>query len=503
MNGILGMLDLALDTSLTPDQQDFVETARASAESLLGIVNDVLDFSRIEAGHLALDPVPFALEAGVLESIRPLGVRAREKGLSFTVEIAPAVPRHLVGDAGRLRQVLLNLVANAVKFTPAGSVSVRVNATAPEGDGVELHVSVEDTGVGVAPEKQQAIFETFQQADTSITREYGGTGLGLAISSRLVALLGGELWVESEPGSGSTFHFTARLVVDRSPAMRSRADAVHRRSVRRYAPITGTGRPLRVLIAEDHPVNLRLARAMLEGTGIEVSAVGDGASAVDATASGNFDLVLMDVQMPVMSGLDAARLIRQRERGTGEHLPLVAVTARAMGGDRAACLAAGMDDYLAKPVTADALFAAIARAGVAAPVDIADERPRPPGETAPPVAPEEVLDEAALLRAVEHDEELRAEVAGLFLTDADTRFAEMESALEDGDAAALQRAAHALAGGSGSICAPRLTATARELERLAGLGDLSAARRTMGGGAADLARLRARLTELVPSVAAR
>ncbi len=350
LNGLMGMTELALETDLSDEQRDYLATVQTSAEALLDIINEVLDFSKIESGKMLLDPAPFELAPGLEDALRPLAVRAARKGVAFDVEISDAARAWFLGDSGRLRQVLVNLAGNAVKFTESGHVRVIVEA-APAGDSsMELRFAVEDTGIGIPREKHEQIFDAFVQVDGSMTRRYGGTGLGLAISSRLVALMGGRLSVESEPGRGSVFRFTIALPVA-APAARAPA--------RKPAP-PAAARRLRVLLVEDNAVNQRLARLLLEKQGHAVTVAGDGLEALRAIESHPFDLVLMDVQMPHMDGLEAARAIREREKETGLRLPVVAMTAHALKGDRERCLEAGMDGYISKPIRADELLEAVA-----------------------------------------------------------------------------------------------------------------------------------------------
>jgi signal transduction histidine kinase/CHASE3 domain sensor protein len=352
MNGILGMTELALDTPLTGEQREFIGAVRSSAEALLTLVNDILDFSKIEAGKLDLDPAPLALREHLAETLKPLALRAQQKGLALTCEVDPDVPDRVIGDGGRLRQVLLNLVGNALKFTHQGAVSVTVTAEGAVGRFAVLHFAVCDTGVGIAAEKLGTIFDPFVQADGSTTRLYGGTGLGLAISTRLTQLMGGRLWAESEVGQGSTFHFTVRLAQP-SAAGAGAADGA--------APVAGEPPlpRLRILLAEDNRVNQRVGVALLTKRGHTVEVAGNGREAVAAADARPFDLVLMDVQMPEMDGLEATRRIRERERATGQHLPIIALTAHAMKGDRERCLDAGMDEYVTKPLQAEPLLRTI------------------------------------------------------------------------------------------------------------------------------------------------
>jgi signal transduction histidine kinase/CheY-like chemotaxis protein len=512
MNGIMGMTDLALATELTAEQQDYLLTAKTSADNLLTLLNDILDFSKIEAGKLDISPVDFLLRDCIADSLHTLAPRAGEKGLDLLCRVAPEVPNELLGDPGRLRQIVINLAGNAIKFTAHGEVAVEVTLEPGAGDGVMLHFRVADTGIGIPPDKQKAVFEAFEQADASTTRQYGGTGLGLAISRRLVELMGGRLWVESPrtdlpadaPGPGCAFHFTVSmavghtlavpvpaplqgvpvLIVDDNPANRKilvemlsasgmkplavasgaaalkaldearaagcpfplaildfhmpemdgfsvaariraqtelrytrlfmltsagqRGDAARCReigievyllkpvkqsalleaiahSLGRPAaaapPLTRhslgeSSRKLRVLLAEDNAINRKLAVRLLEKHGHSVTVANDGVEAVAAVRAGQFDLVLMDVQMPNMDGLEAAAAIRALERGTARHVPIVAMTAHAMKGDQQRCIEAGMDNYISKPIQPDRMMEVIAQATgqATAPAESAVER---------------------------------------------------------------------------------------------------------------------------------
>ncbi len=355
MNGVLGMTELVLLTPLSPDQRESVTTAYNSAASLLDLLNDILDFSKIEAGKLELDASPFELRPLLDSTLAVVRLTAERKGLQLALDVDPQVPAGLVGDAGRLRQVLVNLLGNAVKFTEHGEVRVSVDAVRRAGDRVELRLGVRDTGIGIAADKQDRIFGAFIQADGSTTRKFGGTGLGLAISNRLVALMGGRIAVESTPGTGSLFHFTIELGVHAGALHDEEAPAA---SAPRAAAATARS-GLHVLLAEDNAVNQRVAQRFLERLGHQVTVANDGREAVDHWRQRPFDLVLMDIQMPEMDGFEAVAVIRAAEKDRGMRTPVIALTAHAMSGDRERCLAAGMDGYLTKPVKLAQLVAAI------------------------------------------------------------------------------------------------------------------------------------------------
>jgi CheY-like chemotaxis protein len=354
MTGILGIAGLLVDTPLTDYQRRLLQSLQQSGESLLTIINDVLDFSKIEAGKLTLERAIFDPRLVVEDTLRLLSVTARNKRLTLSGGVAPEVPAHLSGDPGRLRQILLNLVGNAIKFTERGTVTVAVTIEASTDEAVVLRVAVTDTGVGLSAEQQARLFQSFSQADDSTTRRFGGTGLGLAISRQLVEMMGGGIGVTSEPGRGSTFWFTARL------ARTSEAEIAAAGAGAGANDDLEPSRPLSVLLAEDTPVNQLVASRILKKLGHHVEIAGNGAEAVAAVARGRFDVVLMDCQMPEVDGYEATTRIRAAER-TGR-LPIVALTASATVEDRERCLAAGMDDFVSKPVKVAELARALARA---------------------------------------------------------------------------------------------------------------------------------------------
>jgi signal transduction histidine kinase/ligand-binding sensor domain-containing protein/ActR/RegA family two-component response regulator len=352
LNGIIGMTELALDGPLSAEQRENLRVVKDSSDALLALINDLLDFSKIEAGKVDLDPADFNVHDAFDAIVRSMALRAHEKQIALACHVADDVPAWVNGDRGRLSQVVINLVGNALKFTARGEVEVSVQAAEVTAGGLRLHVRVRDTGIGIPVAKQALIFEEFVQADSSTTRRYGGTGLGLAISQRLVQLMGGRIWVESAEGLGSTFHFTVLLQAALDPG---------RVAAGPIAPaIPARRRRLKILVADDVRVNQRMLELMLAKLGHAVTIAGNGREAADLTATETFDLVFMDVQMPVMDGLEATAAIRGRERLSGAHLPIVAVTAHAMQGDEERFLDAGMDGYVSKPLRLADVTTAIA-----------------------------------------------------------------------------------------------------------------------------------------------
>ena len=362
MNGVIGMTGLLLDTELNAKQRRYVEMIRSSGESLLALVNDILDISKIEAGKLQIENVDFDLHALLQELSKSMALRARSKGLQFRCTIAPDVPARFRGDPGRLRQILINLCGNAVKFTERGEVAVQVSLISKTETDTVVRFSVRDTGIGIADEAQLQLFEKFTQADSSTTRRYGGTGLGLAISKQLAGLMGGQIGVESESGLGSEFWFTVKLgqaaMPERSPRASRKSAVAPRPSVTGLSVVRRQG--ARVLVAEDNVVNQEVALGILRKLGLRAEAVADGAEAIEALKTLPYDLVLMDVQMPEMDGLEATRIIREPHSPVLDHrIPIIAMTAHAMQGDRERCLEAGMNDFVSKPVSPQALIEAM------------------------------------------------------------------------------------------------------------------------------------------------
>ena len=370
MNGILGMTEAALETPLNSQQRNLIDTARFSAESLLTIINDILDLSKIEAGKLQLDPIPFGLRKMLAKGLKVHAGVAANKGLKLLCDVQPNVPDTILSDLTRLWQVITNLLGNALKFTSAGEIELMVSLDNLTGDEARLHFSVRDTGIGIPADKQQSIFEAFSQADASTTRKFGGTGLGLTISSKIVQMLGGKLWVESEVGKGSCFHFTvvAKVVDSKPEAVPTTQPA--------QSGVVAVG--LQILLAEDNLVNQKVAVRVLQKQGHSVTVAGSGKMVLDLLRQQTFDIILMDVQMPDMDGIETTLAIRKNEKGTGKHIPIIALTAHAMSGDREHCLAAGMDGYATKPVRVDKLNQEIDRLRPVAPnADAVSPEPPP------------------------------------------------------------------------------------------------------------------------------
>ncbi len=445
MNAVIGMTSILAGTRLTTEQQDYVRTIRGSGESLLGLLNDILDFSKIEAGMLAIEAAPFALRQCVEEAVDLLTAEAQRKGLEIGSCVDPAVPAAIESDATRLRQILVNLLANAVKFTAAGKVLLTVTAAAFQDDSVELCFEVLDTGIGISAEHMDRLFRPFSQADSSTARLYGGTGLGLAISQRLVERLGGRIWAESRPGEGSRFRFTIRCRI---------ADAVPPPSPQHDHEPAADLSPLRILVAEDNAVNQKVLLLMLQRLGYAADVVADGEEVLDALRRQRYDVILMDVQMPRMDGIEATRRIRD-EQSAAEHPRrprIIAVTANALREDRETCLAAGMDDYLSKPVLLENLRAALSGSPGA-----------PHGEdTAKDFDPQRI-DQLRQLQAMT-GQDLVSPIIDRFLADAPRRLKDLRAALDAQDGPQLCFAAHAFKGSSGQIGASRLAALCQELE---------------------------------------
>ncbi|MBF0532789.1 MAG: PAS domain S-box protein [Candidatus Omnitrophica bacterium] len=354
MNTILGMLDLTLDTVLSDEQKDNLVVAKEAADNLLGLINDILDLSRVEAGKLTLEQIEFHLPNVTRSVVKGMSVLAQKKHLELEAEVGKEVPELLLGDPVRLRQILINLINNAVKFTLKGKISTAVKVVEQNQDKATLQFSVKDQGIGIAKENLEKVFEAFTQADESTARKFGGTGLGLAICRRLVEMMGGRIWVESELGKGSVFCFTAVFKV-----IKKIAGADYGQAAASSSCDTDALPGLKILLAEDNLINQKIASRMLEKQGWTVVGVDNGQAALDAVDKESFDVILMDANMPVLDGFATTKFIRDNEQKTGKHIPIIALTAHAMQEDRQKCLDAGMDGYVAKPIDRKKLFAEI------------------------------------------------------------------------------------------------------------------------------------------------
>ena len=464
MNGVIGMIQLLMETALTEEQKRFAEVVQTSGQVLLALIDDILDLAKVEAGKIALEWLPFDLRRTVDEVAQLLGVQAGAKGLRIRLLIAEEAPRIVRGDAHRLRQVLTNLCSNAIKFTSRGEIALEVTVVGGQNGRTTLRFAVTDTGIGIAPEALRSLFLPFMQADASTTRKYGGTGLGLAICKQLAEMMGGAIGVDSREGVGSTFWFTA--VFDLAePAQAALAEGSGKTAARRG--VTVNGRPARILVAEDNATNRIVALAQLRKLGYEADTVSNGAEAVEAVESGRYDLVLMDCEMPVMDGFEAARRIRMSSR---PRFPIVAVTADAMPADRERCLRVGMNGYLAKPVELGQLANTIATWLAAAP---GEDRAVQAPDCAAVRGIEEIFNEEAFLARLIGDRRLAAVVLKGCLEDLPVQLVRLRERLEACDTTGLRLQAHTLKGAAATVAAEALRAVALEMETAARVGELA------------------------------
>jgi signal transduction histidine kinase/DNA-binding NarL/FixJ family response regulator len=483
MNGIIGMTELALNTRLTMDQKEYLGAIQESAGALLTVINDILDFSKVEAGMLTLEEIDYNLQAKLGSVMQALSTRTHDKGLELIYHIEHNVPEWVTGDPGRLRQIVVNLVGNAIKFTERGEVSLRVQLAEPPAEGSRdcvLHFTVRDTGLGIPAEKQRVIFDAFAQADTSTSRRYGGTGLGLTISARLVELMGGEIWVESELGLGSTFHFTVRLGIADPQAHDSRAytntfDSSTDEQKAKMATVQKTLRPLRILLAEDNKINRSVATRMLKMENHEVTVAENGKRALEILETDSFDVVLMDVQMPEMDGFETTARIREKEKETELHLPIIAMTAHALKGDRERCLVAGMDSYVAKPMKSADLIAVLNSIDSMLPEAITHETNST--EAASGATEGKVCDLADALERVQGDTEFFCQLVSMLKEEAPQSLTEIKTAIDTENAGQLDRAAHKLKSALVPFVATAAVQSAQTLETMGHENNLSEADR--------------------------
>jgi len=523
MNAIIGMTELTLESELVSEQRENLNIVRTASTALLHLLNDILDLSKIEAGKLELEEVPFALRNSVTKGLQPFVFKAAQKGLQFSFDCPDGIPDVMMGDPVRLRQILVNLLGNAIKFTDHGRLDLRVRLISQTEQGFELHFSVSDTGIGIAPDRLEAIFEPFTQEDGATSRKHGGTGLGTAIARQLVHMMNGRIWAESTPGEGSTFHFTIRLgrysgrvepklVVDLECNEPSQAEVAQGSATR--------GRSLRILLAEDNPINQRLATRILEGAGWTVAVAGNGRDAIGAFEREPFDLILMDVRMPEVDGLEATMRIREIEATAGGHIPIIAMTAHAMTGDREMCLRAGMDDYASKPINRDALFATIervvreARRTAGSPQETKAAAAPATRAAAPPAASdaiaglsEEDLREPTfalneLLERLGGDRAMACEIAEISIQSMPDLIKPLREAVERGEAAEIRERAHAIKSSLGNIGARRAHRISARLEAQAAVGDVADCRSLFHLLTVELDRLQPELLGLAKGEAA-
>ncbi len=486
MNGIIGMSELLLRTELDLVQREYASTIASSGASLLTLIDDILDFSKIEAGKLKLEEVDFHLRNTVGNVIELLGPKAREKGLTLEQQIAADLPQRFRGDPARLRQVLMNLVGNGIKFTETGKVVVRIERHQSEAHRLWVRFAVADTGVGIPEAEQKHLFNAFTQVDTSSARRFGGTGLGLAISRNIVELMGGRIGVQSQPGAGSVFHFTVPL----APPLRDTSQE----TAEGPSPTESLDRrraSYRILVAEDNPINQMVTLRQLRALGFRADAVANGIDVLEALSRQRFDLILMDCQMPRLDGYEATRRIRQREAG-GRRIPIIAVTAHAMKGDREKCLAAGMDDYLSKPFREQDLSALIDR-WLLAPAGPSAQPPRlrTTEAVAKALSPDRVEEASAVLNPKALDslrrlgstngEDVLGKVGALFVREVPARILRMRQALELGDRKTVEMTAHSLKGSAGILGATVFLEKSQALERSAADAEIVLLARMIAG----------------------
>jgi signal transduction histidine kinase/CheY-like chemotaxis protein/HPt (histidine-containing phosphotransfer) domain-containing protein len=475
LNGVIGLTGIVLDTELTLDQRECLETVKFSADSLLTVVNDILDFSKIEAGKIDLEVIDFNLRDCVEDALKMFALRASEKGLALLCDLAPTLPERVRGDSGRLRQIILNLVGNAIKFTNSGEVALRAEPESREGDELTLRFTVSDTGIGIPQEKLESIFSPFTQADSSTTRKYGGTGLGLTISARLASMMGGRISVESEIGRGSRFCLFVRMEALAQTIESDTIAVPESSSSEEASPREVTARrELHILLAEDNRVNQAVASRILAKLGHILVIANNGLEAIEQLKQQAFDLVLMDVQMPEMDGILATKVIREHEKSTHDHIPIIAMTAHAMTGDRARCLAAGMDGFITKPITPEEVDAAILAAlNDTSKVDRdigADKHQEKAMEGS-----ELPWDLSMTLEQLGGDETLLQEVIDIFLEEAPKHLAALRLAVEQGIAQTVETTAHTLKGEFGYLCVPGISQRASQIEEMGRSNDIRGA----------------------------
>jgi len=469
MNAVLGLATNLLETRLDAEQREAVVGIHTAGDSLLEILDDILDFSKLEAGRLSLETIAFSSQTLVDSALSIIGPRAAAKNLEIRNEIEPTVPPVLVGDAGRIRQVLLNLISNAIKFTPAGAITIATGCLARDETRATIQWTVTDSGIGIAADKIDSLFNDFVQADNSISRRFGGSGLGLAICKRLIEQMGGRIAVVSTPGRGSAFRFSLSLPISEQPAPADMDDHAVQDELR--TRIDGYGRPLRVLIVDDNPTNRLIAARMLQDFRVQTNMACDGAEAVTAATRFSYDVILMDMRMPEMDGLEATRAIRAHG-GDLTNVPIIAFTANAFAEDATACRDAGMNDYVAKPVRKKVLVEALLRVlpvrRLALPVDeLAETPPLAPAPTARPTSRLFVGGKAFEHLVDEIGEAATLEILGVFVRETRARLTLLDSLRVSTDRRRIEREAHSLKSAAGTFGLDQLAGLARELEQAA------------------------------------
>ncbi len=487
LNGIIGMSELALDADIDDEQKNILHTINAEAGSLLDIINEVLDFSKIESGKLELEEIPFDLGNAFENIANSFTFRFQQKGLELVSFLSPEIPTRLIGDPGRLRQILVNLAGNALKFTQKGEVFVKAEMVEDYGENVKICFSIKDTGIGIPKDKQSKIFESFTQVDGSTTRKYGGTGLGTTISKRLVELMEGEIGVESEEGKGSTFWFTVILgkqgeprdVVETVLGLPEKKDGIlASKLVTRHTSADNKTLGVRILLTEDYPANQQVAIRHLGRAGYQVELAENGKQAVEAFQKNQYDLILMDIQMPLMDGYEATAGIRALEKSKAKRVPIIAMTAHAIKGYKAKCLEAGMDDYISKPLMRKKFLAMVAKwtrmipdsemqnviSGQPSESESLCSKPKEKTEETIP------LDYKKALEEFEGDEEFLNEVLAGFINNVKNQIITIEYALNKGDSETVRKEAHSIKGGAANLTADELAGIALELENAAASG---------------------------------
>ena len=468
MNGVIGMTGLLLDTNLDDEQRQYAELIHASGETLLAIINDVLDLSKIEAQHLELELVKFDLEELLNEIVSVLGIQASQKHITLSYQFLSDIPEGISGDPGRVRQILTNLISNAIKFTQEGSVKIEIKKIEESKENVLMHFSIVDTGIGIPKDKQEQLFIPFTQIDNTITRKFGGTGLGLAISKQLAELMGGKIGVMSNEGNGSTFWFTIRFV--KQQTQKTPVVSVKPNQKKRIVYEAEFPKGLRILLAEDNGTNRLIATRILEKKGLHIDSVQNGQEALDIIQKKKYDLVLMDCQMPEMDGYEATRLIRKQETeyaiSEEQRIPIIAMTAYALKGDREKCIAAGMDDYLIKPIDPQMLFTVLKKwLPQKKQTSDSNKYKRRPTETEKIVA-NDFFDKAAFFSRLMNDRSLASMVITTFLSDLPIQLNNLRNSIETSDWNHAERVIHQIRGAAANMSCNRLYGKSLELENL-------------------------------------